>query len=321
MERAREIRATTREGKVERRTGDGATHRDVRGPTHALAPHALSAAVTALQHSAGNRAVVHMLQRLEQVDTGVWSDNRNYVTGTEPTKRELGIADGVEKPSLTGAEWSQTGNSVQFDPEADNTDELPTYTLRWEGGDAVQIPQDCLTTAELVAAWLAHQDPEVIGEVEEVPTIAPVTADTVMGPGDILYHVHSIPEEGEEGGNYHGAAVIATDGRDLITLESDASQGDEITATVPMFDMYEGAHRFETEQREEGNRERTYRISFLTGEGRSTQVDTMWTAIQGLGLNEDATQAATRIKNAIQAVIEADDSDYAPSGDEEMSGV
>jgi hypothetical protein len=273
----------------------------------------------ALQRAAGNHAVGRMIQRIDQVDSGVWSNSHLYVTGSKYGKGELGIAADVEPPKLAGTDWSETGNTVKYDAKDEDSDEASTYTLSWDDDEEVRIPKDCLTTAELVAAWLMEQDPEVVGEVKAAPTIKPANKNTRVSPGDILFHIHSLPELGELGGDFHGVAVIAEDEGDVVTMESDRSPaGPKIVATTPIFDMYAGHRGFKEDQYEEGSHEKTYVISFLDQNARSDVADTLWSGIQKMQFSAPATEAVMRLKAAIrEAIYGADDeNDYEGQDDE-----
>jgi hypothetical protein len=272
-----------------------------------------AARIAALQRTAGNQAVCRMLQRLATHGQAKWSAADKYVTWGEKRPGELGMADDADRPALAGAAWTPTGKQTTYTPRQGGKVKVPTYTLQWEStAQQVKIPQDCLTTAELVAAWLMTEDPERIGEVKVPPTIMPATATTALGPGDILFHVHSVADEGEEkSGEFHGAALIAADAGDVVTMESDLTSEDAIQSTVPLFDMYAGAGGFHANQvpanaDERGNREETYVISFLDAAARSDAEDTLWSGIQKMTFSSEATVAATQIKAAIEAALHSD---------------
>ena len=283
-----------------------------------VAASALSpAGISALQRTAGNQATTRMLQRMAKRASGHWSNNQMYVVGASDKDRQaLGIHAKASKPNLAGATWAPTGQIVK-----DGTVEAPRYTLKWTAGKEVRIPKDCITTAELVAAWLKLQDPEKIGEVKATPTVKPADPKAKLEPGDILFHVHT-----PGGGEFHGAAVIAEDGGDVVTLESDRSSGDQIQSTVPVFDMYEGTPGFKASQSagpDPGTLEETYLIRFLEPQGRSNpltktgtkkkNVDTLWSGIQTEiakhRYTNPATQAAESIKNVIQDALKPDPMD------------
>lgn len=249
-----------------------------------------------------------VVQRLEDHNGWNWSENDAFATdgGTS-----IGAADG-ELPALVGVTWDANGN-VSYDKEgADDDDEgetvtLPLYRPRvTEGNALVSIPKDCITTAELVAAWLAGQDPEVVGQVLVAPTIAQAGDDTEVEPGDILFHTHT-----DNDGDFHGAAVIATDGDDAVTMEGDASQGN-IGQMYPMFDMYEGHAGFRASQLQaetddhSPDDECTYVIKFAEPAGRDAAT-TLWAGIQqeidAHHYTVAGATAARNIKDMIQAHI------------------
>lgn len=255
-----------------------------------------------------------VVQRLENHDGWNWSENDAFATdgGTS-----VGAAAG-ELPALVGVTWSANGN-VSYDKEGEGEDDdddgervtLPLYRPRLTEGNAlVGVPKDCITTAELVAAWLAGQDPEVVGQVLVAPTIAEADDDTEVEPGDILFHTHS-----DNDGDFHGAAVIATDGDDAVTMEGDASQGN-IGQMYPMFDMYEGHAGFRGSQLQEETDEHshddecTYVIKFAEPAGRDAAT-TLWRGIQdeidAHRYTAAGATAARDIKNMIQAHIAAMD--------------
>ena len=246
-------------------------------------------------------AVGPVLQRLVEKGEILWSTNHHYAVDKQ-NENELGIADGVVKPELTGAVWSSTNKTEKFDGGR----KVNMYKLLWvgKGNNVVWIPKDCISAAELVAAWLQKQDPEVIGEVKVKPDIEPATETTTVQPGDILFHVHS-----EDEGQFHAAAVIAQDNGDAVTMEGDTSGNVPIIRTKPKFDMYEGHAGFKAKQTPpgySGTGEKTYVISFLQG-GRSTAVDTLWSGIEEASQKGDwgkGLEAAERIKKAIQEALQ-----------------
>jgi hypothetical protein len=249
-----------------------------------------------------------MLQRLKDTDSGRWSNSDHYVVGTDKQKapsplagrRALGIAKGVAQPPFAGAVWEQAG-VVGF---GSSGPEVPVYRLRWrEDRGVVKVPKDCLTTAELVAAWLANKNLQEIGEVRKVPEIFEYIPRTIpraaLRPGDILFHVHDAKVEGD----FHGAAIIASDRGDVVTMESDASSGPRIASASPLFDMYAGRGGFEGEQKQAGGKdERTYVISFLkTPEARSAEK--LWAGITEMEFSGPAETALEKIKSAIEGEL------------------
>lgn len=255
-----------------------------------------------------------VVQRLENHNGWNWSHNDRFATNGGTS---IGAADN-ELPALAGVNWDANGTTSytrepeQIDEEEEEV-ELNLYRPRWTAGNAlVSVPKDCITTAELVAAWLTEQDPEVVGQVKVSPTIAPAGLLTTVAPGDILFHTHS-----DDDGDFHGAAVIATDGGDVITMEADASAGN-IASMYPLFDMYEGHAGFresqlqmETDDHSHAD-ESTYVIKFSQVGGRSTATK-LWEGIQEEIDNHNYTvagqAAAESIKNIIQAEINDSSSD------------
>lgn len=260
-----------------------------------------------LQRRAGNRESAAMLQRFRDTPSGLWSNRRHYVVGHERVPadsplarlRALGIAAGAQRPQFAGTEWRQTGAVT-----SEQDEQVPTYQLHWQDHGQVKIPKDCLTTAELVAAWLEEKDPEVVGEVKKVPGILRYiprgNANIALTPGEILFHVHDAKDEGQ----FHGAAIIAADEPDVVTMESDASRGSQIVATNPLFDMYEGRSGFEGSQHQEGGtHERTYVISFVETPKARSPAETLWAGVMDMQLSGPATTAAQKIKAAIQQTL------------------
>lgn len=242
-----------------------------------------------------NRRVI---QRLEQTDDGaVWSDNRLFVTNYDNDNELIG-ADNENLPELAGIEWADAGEAQH----QESGDVLGLHRPTTEEADPIQVPQDCITTAEIVSAWVQNVNLGDIGTVHIPPEIEEANADTEIGPGDILFHMHN-----EEEGNFHGACVIATDDNDVVTMEADASE-DEIDAMTPIFDMYAGHAGFNEEQDEGEDNERTYVIH--VAEGRNDD-EALWTGIQEAIDNNEYTDAgeasATFIRDAIHNANNNDD--------------
>lgn len=259
-----------------------------------------------VRRAAGNVAFGRLLQRYS-VHTGRrWSDSDLFVTN-DKADEQLGIADKAAKPVLPGASWSPSGPPAVKDAryKGANRTEVPVYRLDYAAppNKPVHVPQDCITTAELVAAWLNKADLTKLGIVDVEPKVAEADERTPVGPGDILFHLHSANK-----GDFHAAAVIATDGRDLVTMEADASPG-AIGAGPPQFDMYEGHPGFRQSQlpKSEGEMERTYVIHFNVGRRADESV---WRSIQDEMKKKKAfavagKEAAKSIKDSIDTVLAA----------------
>lgn len=262
-----------------------------------------------------------VVQRLETDDAGwKWSHNDSFATNGGV---HLG-ADNNQLPDLAGITWTANGDVTFTDDEEEDDDEnertLTLYRPRWTDNNGVlNVPKDCITTAELVAAWLTEQDPEEVGQVLTVPVIAVAGAQTQIVPGDILFHVHT-----EDDGDFHGAGVIATDGGDAVTMEADSSQGNQIAQMAPVFDMYAGHAGFRDSQLGDEDDERTYVIKFAVAAGRSNN-EQLWAGIQeeidGHNYTAAGQAAAEKIKNTIQQHIAEQqmdvESDHDDDNDEE----
>lgn len=234
-----------------------------------------------------------------------WSTNKRFATNST-----AGIAaDPAFLPALAGITWSAEGGNATFtNPPAPNV-VLNRYRPRWtDNNNLMQVPKDCITTAELVSAWMHQQDPAVVGEVKTAPTIAKANALTTVNPGDILFHTHSA-----NAGDFHGAGVIATDGGDAITMEADASQGAQYASMAPIFDMYAGHAGFRASQLQPAvgghnpANESTYVIKMADPNTRTAV--TLWNSINAEIAANNYTPAgaaaATKIKDKIQAQIAA----------------
>lgn len=221
-----------------------------------------------------------------------WSDGELFAAAGTPF---LG-ADPSYLPALKGITWNKEGSPVKFGKKK-NATELDLYRPRWNDDKSVlKVPKDCITTAELITAWLTGQSPTLVGEVKTTPTISKAKVNTTVNPGDILFHTHS-----SDPGDFHGAGVIAKDGDDVITMESDSSKGNKIASMAPIFDMYEGHAGFRDSQLGSKLDEKTYVIKFSNANTRKSQ--TLWKGIQDeidKGNYTDAGKdAATKIKDAI----------------------
>jgi hypothetical protein len=234
-----------------------------------------------------------------------WSTNKRFATNGS-----TGIAaDPAFLPALAGITWNAEGGNATFTNPMAADIVLNRYRPRWtDNNSLMQVPKDCITTAELVSAWLHQQDPAVVGEVKTAPTIAKANGLTTVNPGDILFHTHSA-----NAGDFHGAGVIATDGGDAITMEADASQGAQYASMTPIFDMYAGHAGFRASQLQPATahhnpaNESTYVIKMADPNTRTAV--TLWSSINAEIAANHYTQAgaaaATKIKDKIQEQIAA----------------
>ena len=251
-----------------------------------------------------NKSAGQPIQRLEEtLDNAVWSDNKLYVTNFGGNKEKLG-SDDDNLPSLPGVTWTADGDATH--PDGDN---LQLHKPQTTEAQDIFVPRDCITTAELVSAWLLQQDPENIGSVRIPPTVKPAKKSTSVEPGDILLHIHS-----KKAGDFHGVAVVAKDGNDVVTMEADRSLGNKIGKMKPIFDMYAGHVGFKEDQTEDGEVEKTYVIHLADVNGRVTpEVESLWKGIQDeidkKGYFKTGVDAANYIKNAIAAELSQMDVD------------
>lgn len=273
-------------------------------------------AVLELQRLAGNAAVTQLLrrwcgrggptppssyvnvQRLEQTEDGtVWSESLRYAVFVPPAPL-LGV-DKQHLPRLTGVHWQPEGEGARYDGRQKRRHgwELPRWRPTLDD-HVLRVPKDCVTTAELVAAWITKTSPRKIGVVEVKPSIKVANKDTSLGPGDILFHVHT-----KSAGDFHAASVIAKDGNDAVTMEADASKGEQIASMAPLFDMYAGHRGFHEEQSADATNvrgERTYVIHF---DVRNTK-QSLWGSIQEDIREKKYTSAGAEAANGIIRVIE-----------------
>lgn len=267
-----------------------------KGPLNLLASK-FAAPVIRFSHSSETAQLVTVRNR-----TNKWSSNDKYVTSTANThQNHLGVENGNHLPDLTGAVWNK-GAEVSYGPQ-DNRVVRYWYTPKWEENDEdnVEVPQDCITTAELVSAWYNKQDADQLGLMLVPPRVEQANQHTSTNPGDIMFHVHS-----KTSGDFHAAGVVASDDPDVITMEADASQ-DEIDGGLPLFDMYAGHTGFRASQHLGRHNERTYVIKLTDGNSGRSNNEQLWNSIQqeinAGNYTEAGEAAAKRIRVAIQTIL------------------
>lgn len=251
----------------------------------------------AAHHASGNAIGIKpppaypVSQLVRKKGNDKWSDSYKYVTNIAQTNTLA--CDAGDLPAFPGAKWSKAGEA-QYNTSARNV-KKDRWIPKWNDDSAMKVPKDCLTTAELVSAWLMGQDPQVVGQVLVNPTIAEADHTTTVGPGDIMFHVHDLSTPGD----FHGVGVIAADGDDVVTMESDATQsGNSIASSNPIFDMYAGHAGFKASQNQGSVDEKTYVMHLAQGRSGT---DKLFASVQGMKFTSAGKEAANKIIQAMAA--------------------
>lgn len=182
---------------------------------------------------------------LQRYTAFVGSDGNNYNVSTNnryavrgDNRARLYMSAAAARPTVYRWQWQADGAAVTINAVA-----FTAYQARQHDGTAVAVPNDCIKTAQIVAGGIEVNRGSRIADLNgfpepAYPAAAARNAGTIARPGvgSAYLVVHDATA-----GNFHAATVIAHDGNDSVTMESDAGARTTLDARHIIFDMYNEA--------------------------------------------------------------------------------